>query len=58
MQHWTQEYRRAATQCRMLGERIRRAGLNVPATQRQPDSTVVALPARPRAPISSPDEAA
>jgi hypothetical protein len=54
MAHWTREYRRAATHCRMLGDRIRRVGVNVTAAQRQPDATVAHLPA----PISSPEEAA
>lgn len=58
MTHWTREYRRATTQCRILGDRIRRVGLNVTSAQRQPDRTVARLPARPAAPVSSPEEAA
>jgi hypothetical protein len=54
MTHWTREYRRAATRCRILGDRIRGVATDVPAPQRQPGRTVAHLPA----PISSPEEAA
>ena len=58
MRHWTQEYRRATTQCRVLGERIRRVSGGPQATRAQDDPTVAALRPRPAAGLRSAGEAA
>jgi hypothetical protein len=58
MRYWTQEYRRATTQCRLLGERIRCESTGPPATRARGDITVARLTARPAADVPSTGEAA
>lgn len=58
MRHWTQEYRRATTQCRVLGERIRRMSGGPQATGARHDPTVASLTPRPSAGVPSAGEAA
>jgi hypothetical protein len=58
MRHWTYEYRRAAMQCRLLGERVRSAPAASPATATRRDATVARLTPRPAASIPSTGEAA
>jgi hypothetical protein len=58
MRYWTQEYRRAATQCRLLGERIRGESAGPPATGAGGDITVARLTPRPAADVPSGGEAA
>jgi hypothetical protein len=58
MRHWTQEYRRATTQCRVLGERIRRVSGGSQATGARPDPTVASLTRRPAAGVPLAGEAA
>jgi hypothetical protein len=58
MRHWTQEYRRATTQCRVLGERIRRVSGGPQATGARDDSNVAPLRPRPTAAVRSAGEAA
>jgi hypothetical protein len=58
MRHWTYEYRRAAMQCRLLGERVRSAPSASPATGTRRDATVARLTPRPAAGIPSAGEAA
>lgn len=58
MRHWTCEYGRAATQCRVLGERVRSAPSSSPATGTRHDPTVVRMTPRPGAGIPSAGEAA
>ena len=56
--YWTQEYRRAALQCRLLGERIRGESVGPPATRVRGDITVARLSPRPGAGLFSAGEAA
>jgi hypothetical protein len=58
MRYWTQEYRRAAMQCRLLGERIRGESACPPATRVRGDITVARLSPRPAAGLRSAGEAA
>jgi hypothetical protein len=58
MRHWTREYRRATTQCRVLGDRIRRASSGPPATGAPDDPTLAPLRRRPIAAVRSAGEAA
>ena len=58
MRHWTREYRRATTQCRVLGERIRRVSGGPRATEARHDPTVAPLTPRPAAGVRSAGEAA
>jgi hypothetical protein len=58
MRHWTREYRRATTQCRVLGERIRRVSGGPQATGPPHESTVARLTPRPTAGLRSAGEAA
>jgi hypothetical protein len=58
MRHWTREYRRATTQCRVLGERIRRVSGAQQASGARHDPTVTALRPRPAAGLRSAGEAA
>jgi hypothetical protein len=58
MWHWTREYRRATTQCRVLGERIRRVSGAPQATRARHDPPVAPLTPRPAAGIPSAGEAA
>jgi hypothetical protein len=58
MRHWTREYRRATTQCRALGERIRRVSGGPQATGDPHESTVAPLKPRPTAGLRSAGEAA
>lgn len=58
MRHWTREYRRATTQCRVLGERIRRVSGGPQATGARPDPAVTPLTPRPTADVPSAGEAA
>ena len=53
MRHWTQEYCRATTQCRVLGELIRRGSGGTQATRARHDPTVAALSPRPAAGLRS-----
>ena len=46
MRHWTREYRRATTQCRSLGEQIRRRSQGPPATECRRDENVVPMTRR------------
>jgi hypothetical protein len=58
MRHWTREYRRATTQCRVLGERIRHVSAGSQATEARHDPTVAPLRPRPTAAVRSAGEAA
>ena len=58
MRHWTREYRRATTQCRVLGERIRRVSGGPQATEARYDPTVAPLTPRPAAGARPAGEAA
>jgi hypothetical protein len=58
MRYWTQEYRRATMQCRLLGERIRGEAASPPATGVRGDITVARLTPRPVADVPSAGEAA
>jgi hypothetical protein len=46
MRYWMHEYRRAVTQCRLLGERLRGAGMDSAHETADGDPTVVALAPR------------
>ncbi|MEA2147203.1 MAG: hypothetical protein QOG59_2790 [Solirubrobacteraceae bacterium] len=46
VRYWMHEYRRAAMQCRLLGERVRRAGIDSAYGTADGDPTVVALAPR------------
>lgn len=58
MRYWTQEYRRAAMQCRLLGERIRGESAGPPATRVRGDISVARLSPRPAAGLPLAGEAA
>jgi hypothetical protein len=58
MRHWTYEYRRAAMQCRLLGERVRGAPAASSATGSRRDATVARLTPRPAAGMPPAGEAA
>jgi hypothetical protein len=58
MRYWTREYRRATTQCRVLGERIRRVSGALQATRDRRDPAVTPLTPRPAAGVPSAGEAA
>jgi hypothetical protein len=58
MRHWTQEYRRATTQCRVLGERIRRVSGDPRQSGARHDPTVAPLRPQPTAAVRSAGEAA
>jgi hypothetical protein len=58
MRHWTQEYRRATMQCRVLGERIRRVSDGPQPTGARHEPTVALLRPRPTARVRSAGEAA
>ena len=58
MRHWTREYRRATTQCRVLGERIRRVSGGPQATEARHDPTVAPLTPLPASGVRSAGEAA
>jgi hypothetical protein len=58
MRHWSHEYRRAAMQCRLLGERVRSApAASIPAGARR-DPTVARLTPRPAGGVPPAGEAA
>src|SRR5581483_8936155 len=46
MRHWTRECRRAAMECRLLGEQIRRDRVGPTARARETDLTLARLPSR------------
>jgi hypothetical protein len=58
MRHWTHEYHRATTQCRVLGERIRRVAGGPQASEAQHEATVAPLPPRATAGVRPAGEAA
>lgn len=58
MRQWMREYRRATTQCRLLGERIRRERADCAREAAQCDRAVVRLGSRSAVDISPAGEAA
>jgi hypothetical protein len=58
MAHWRHEYRRSASRCRLLGERIRTGGRHPPAQTSKRNPTVLRLARRPAADVPATGEAA
>jgi hypothetical protein len=58
MRRWTEEYRRAAMQCRLLGEQIRRADTGPERTRPGGAEVLAHLPSRAGAQVPSPGKAA
>jgi hypothetical protein len=58
MAHWRHEYRRSASRCRLLGERIRTGGCHSPAEPSKRNPTVLRVARRPAADVPATGKAA